>query len=64
MSRGGSNKKKLLSDREFSLVGDLPTTLSASYLTGTDNPSPCHLTGPEDPSPIEMTGLSTHHPFR
>ena len=56
MSRMCKEKKILLSDCEFVLVGDLPPTLSACYLTGTVNPSPNQMTGTVNPSPSQMTG--------
>ena len=56
MSRMCKEKKILLSDCEFVLVGDLPPTPSACYLTGTVNPSPNQMTGTVNPSPSQMTG--------
>ena len=56
MSRLFKEKKILLSEVQFVLVGDLPPTPSACYLTGTVNPSPCYLTEPDNPSPNQMTG--------
>ena len=62
MSRMCKEKKILLSDCEFVLVGDLPPTPSAGYLTGTVNPTPCYLTGPDNPSPNQMTGTVNPSP--